>query len=96
MGLSVELQDERGETLQSLADSQNLLGRLLPPNDDESYPMLASIDPYGDTVFNRMQMKRFLWEWRTVSATALSVDESAVVGSIESMPVLCNDGVHLT
>ena len=46
MGLDIELQDERGETLESVADPTNLSGGLLAPNDDRSYPMLASIDPY--------------------------------------------------
>jgi hypothetical protein len=31
MGLDIELQDGRGETLEAVADPQNLLGRLLPP-----------------------------------------------------------------
>ena len=95
MGLGIELQDERGETLQYLTDSQNQLGRLLPQNGDDSYPMLASIDFYGDTVFNRIQMERFLREWRAMSTKAQSADERTVVAAIESMAVRCNDGVHL-
>src|SRR5882762_3840829 len=70
MGLDIELQDERGGPLESISDPQNLLGRLLPPNSDESCLLVASIDPYGDTVFNRIQMERFLREWRVVSAKA--------------------------
>jgi len=95
MGLDVELQDERGETLESSADPTNLLGRLLPPNNDESYPMLSSIDRYGDTVLNRMQIERFLRELTAVSAKAQSSEERALVTAIERMAVRCNDGVHL-
>jgi hypothetical protein len=75
MGLGIELQDEHGERLESAIDPTNLLGRLLPPNDDRSYPMLASIDPYGDTVFNLVQIERFLVEWAAISTTAKSSEE---------------------
>jgi len=94
MGLDIELQDERGERLQSTGDAQNLLIRLLP-DDADAYPMLASIDPYGDTVFNRIQMGRFLREWEAVSANARSADERILVGIVQSMAVHCRDEVHL-
>jgi hypothetical protein len=94
MGLDIELHDERGERLRSVGDPQNLLPRLLP-DDAEAYPMLASIDLYGDTVFNRIQMGRFLREWETVSAKAQSDDERTLVGMIESMGARCRDEVHL-
>jgi len=95
MGLEIELQDERGGPLESISDRQNLLGRLLPPNSDESCLLVASIDPYGDTVFNRIQMERFLREWRVVSAKAQSPGERTLVAAIESMAVRCNNSVHL-
>jgi hypothetical protein len=95
MGLGIELQDERGERLESVADPKNLLGLLLPPNDDDSHPMLASIDPYGDTVFNRMQIKRFIREWAVVSAKAQTSVEHSLVAAIETMALRCHDEVHL-
>jgi hypothetical protein len=95
MGLDIELQDERGETLEAVADPQNLLGRLLPPNDDASQPTLASIDPYGDTVFNRIQIKLFLREWAVVSAKAQTAEELRLVAAIEKMAIRCHDEVHL-
>ena len=95
MGLDIELQDEQGEPLESLADPRNLLGRLLPPNDDDSHPMLASIDPYGDTVSNRIQMQRFLHEWAGGCAKAQTSEERSLVASIEKMAFRCHDEVHL-
>ena len=62
MGLVIQLQDESGGVLYSLDDSKNLLKGLLPSNNDVAHPMLASIDPYADTVFNGLQMRRFLPE----------------------------------
>ena len=93
MGLDIELQDERGETLESVADPTNLLGGLLPPNDDRSYPMLASIHPYGDTVFNRVQIERFLLEWAAISTNAQSSEERSLVAA--GMALRCHGEVHL-
>jgi len=81
--------------LETVNDPKNLLGRLLPTNDDESCPMLASIDLYGDTVFNGIQMGRFLREWHVLSENVHSPDEHAVVTAIGSMAQRCAEGVHL-
>ena len=94
MGLNIELQDERGLALTSLADSQNVLRSLLP-DDEVLHPLLASIDLYGDTVFNRIQMERFLREWSEVSARTQSDEGSAFCAAIESMATRCRDDVHL-
>jgi hypothetical protein len=95
MGLGVELQDEQGETLDSTSDPKNLLGRLLPPHDDQACPFLASIDPYGDTVFNRLQMDRFLSEWVGVAAKVQTSEERALVSVIAALARRCRDEVHL-
>jgi hypothetical protein len=95
MGLGIELQDEHGERLESVIDPTNLLGRLLPPNDDRSYPMLASIDSYGDTVFNRVQIERFLLEWAAISTSAQSSEERSLVAAVEKMALRCHGAVHL-
>jgi hypothetical protein len=95
MALGIELQDEHGERLESVVDPTNLLGRLLPPNDDRSYPMLASIDPYGDTVFNRVQIERFLVEWAAISTSAQSSEERSLVAAVEKMALRCHGEVHL-
>jgi hypothetical protein len=95
MGLGIELQDELGGQLDMVADPKNFLGRLLPQNDDPLHPMLASIDSYGDTVFNRMQMPRFLSEWSEISEKAQSPDERELVAKIESLARRVQDDVHL-
>jgi hypothetical protein len=43
-----------------VAYPKNYLGKLLPEYGDPAHPMLASIDLYGNTLFNRIQMDRFL------------------------------------
>ena len=59
----VTVQDEFGERRAGGDDTQDALGSLLPGMSHSVYRMLASIDPYGDTTFNRIQMPLFLREW---------------------------------
>lgn len=95
MGLGITLQDEFGAELDTVVDPKNLLGKLLPEYDDPAHPLLASIDFYGDTVFNRVQMDRFLVEWSDVMAKANTSEETALVSAIEGLAHRCRDGVHL-
>ena len=95
MGLEIELQDEWGGRLDTIADPKNFLGRLLPQNDDPLHPILAAIDSYGDTVFNRMQMPRFLSEWSAISAKVQSREEQELISKIAVMAQRVRDEVGL-
>lgn len=95
MGLGISLQDELGAELETVVDPKNLLGKLLPEQDDPAHPMLGSIDFYGDTVFNRMQMGRFLTEWTDVATKAGTPEERALVTAVRELALRCQDGVHL-
>ncbi len=95
MGLCVQLSDEKGASLALVCDEKNLLNRLLPSYDDESKPILSSIDPYGDTVFNNIQMLRFLVEWDNVAKGAVSVEEQELMDQIRKLGERVRDEVHL-
>jgi len=94
MGLEIVLQTELGAQIDSVTDPKNHLGKLLPRIDDESHPILGGIDPYGDTVFNGIQMRRFLLEWKDVSSNAIT-EERELVSKIEELALRCRDEVHL-
>jgi hypothetical protein len=51
MGLCIALRTESGEQIDMIADEKNLLSKLLDFPDEDAFPMLASIDRYGDTYF---------------------------------------------
>ena len=62
MGLGVFLQEEDWVTVESVYDPKMLLNALLRRLGEESHPFLSTVDFYGNTVFNGMQVKRFLKE----------------------------------
>ena len=94
MGLDVELQDEWGGQIDSVGDPKNLLARLLPINSDPEYVMLSAIDPYGDTVFNPLQIPRFLSEWADVVSKARTEEDRELLSKIERLARRCADEVH--
>jgi hypothetical protein len=95
MGLEIVLQTESGAKIDSVADPKNYLGKLLPQIADDSHPLLGGIDPYGDTIFNGIQIRRFLLEWQAVSSNAVTTEERELVSKIEELAVRCRDQVHL-
>ena len=95
MGLGIALTDEFGGKIEEIADEHQVLPPLLPPEDDPAYPFLESIDLWGDTVFNRIQMGRFISEWAYVVSRAQSVEEKELVAAISRMALRCRDEVHL-
>ena len=95
MGLCVALQNESGETLTMLADEKNFLHKVLPTPEDPANPMLGSIDWYGDTVFNRTQMPRFLSEWEGLLGKANSLEERDLITGVKVLAERCRDGAHL-
>ncbi len=94
MGMVVSLQTERGEDIKSAGDPRNLLGGLLPSLDDSTYQLLRFIDPYGDTVFNRLQIDTFIAEWRQLYRYAKTDDEHQVIKQVEELAEACREQPH--
>ena len=78
-----------------MADPKNLLGPLLPAPDDLILILLSAIDPYGDTIFNRIQMERFLSEWTSLASRCRTEEEKDLVSKIATLALRCRDEVHL-
>ena len=95
MGLEIVLQAEIGTQVDGVADTRNFLEKLLPQIDDEEYPILGGIDHCGDTIFNGIQMRRFLLEWVAVSAKVTTAEERELVSRIEQLARRCHNDIRL-
>jgi hypothetical protein len=58
LSLVVKLEDDLGERSDWI-----MLHGVIPARDEKDFPCLRSIDLYGKTVFNHLQMEMFLEEW---------------------------------
>jgi hypothetical protein len=95
MGLDVFLETERHERLELVGDDRNLLPKLIGNPDSTQFPMLASIDWYGHTVFNRVQIKRFLAEWETLFSNTTTSEENSLLEQIKQLSLSSLNEVHL-
>jgi len=68
MGINIHWEDERGEQLAALNDSDYLVARFLPHYDAQEFPCLRFVDPAGDTVFNQAQITQLVWELERLAA----------------------------
>jgi len=96
MAIDVLLQNERGETLDAVGyplDSPG--GKLYPEFEDPAFPLLGSLDPYEDTVFNTPQMEPFLTEWHRLHERAQTVSEIQFLEQVEKLAQRCRDEMHL-
>lgn len=85
----VSLRDERGSHLVEIGrptGSKDPLSKI----DSTVFPLLSSIDPYGNTIFNRIQMSRLPGEiQRLINSIMLSSDE---VDFLNKITELCSQG----
>ena len=89
------MQTEEGKRLREIGDPTNELASLLPPITDRSYHLLRFIDPYGDTVFNRLKIDQSLDEWQRVCKRATTTQQHRLVAEIEELAELCRREPHL-
>ncbi len=72
MPFNVRLENSDGAVL---GEVSGLLGDFLPDYNDLSFPVLRLIDPYDETVFNRLQTKVLLEEWKRLQERAKKVGQ---------------------
>ena len=89
MSLSVELRTESGEVLGQVGEDY------LPDFENDEFPTIRFIDRYGDTIFNRLQMKAVLPELHKLRERARNDRERSVVAGIIRLAEKCAEDVHL-
>ncbi len=96
MGISTQLVSERGEVIEEVFDEQSRLNPLI-----ESVPQYESthciqyMNPYGDTIFNSLQLPRFLDEWKMVEEQAVTQEEKDLVAAVQRLALLAEEENHM-
>jgi len=92
MGISVSLQDGRGNEIEVIHDVRNVLHRVLPTRDDSKYCCANTIDWYGDTTFNQYQTVLLRREWSILIKNAQDCETRALLEKIDSLLLRCESG----
>ena len=84
MSLVVKLEDDLGEHGEWV-----ILHAVIPPDGEDSYPLLSGIDPFGKTVFNHRQMPEFLREWEQVKGRVRDESQMEAWRRVKQMAESC-------
>lgn len=95
MPMKISLKNEAGQVIDSVTDTKKALRKLLPNFDNKEYCCLRFIDPYGDTIFNNLQMMIFLDEWNQLLEKAEHQEEKEIMLQIKDLAARCQAGTHL-
>jgi hypothetical protein len=85
--IRVDLKSARGQTLRSLTADPDF-DPVLAGIDRTQYPMLGHLDPYGDTILNRMQVGTLLAEVSTLRSE-LAIIPHSFADELEDMCAEC-------
>ena|ERR1700761_210438 len=96
MGMNAQLVSERGEVIEDVFDEHNRLRPLIESVPDyDSTHCLQYMDPYGDTIFNSLQLPRFLDEWKMVMELATAAEDKEMASSVQRLALLAEEEIHM-
>jgi hypothetical protein len=95
MGMKIFLEGEKGDQIDNISDVHRLLLRLIKESDVSNTCCLRFIDPYGHTVFNRLQMPQLLLELGELHRFANRPDQNKLLSEVEDLAQQCAKEVHL-
>jgi hypothetical protein len=95
MGLAVRVETEDGSRIAEVLDPTNVLHRLLPSEDDDTYHCLRYVDWYGNTVFNRLQMETVLRELDRIRLAVHGAGELELLDRLKELAHRCEAEPHL-
>jgi hypothetical protein len=88
--ISVRVRRESGEQVEAqVAQPLEYVGLLEPADDPDHFPMLWHVDPYGDTIFNRLQTRSLLRELAALRVRQLTDTQRRLV---DDLTFLCHLG----
>lgn len=89
--ISAVLQDEEGNAISERID---LPKDLLPRPDDTRFLCLRFVDPYGDTLFNRLQAPAVVQDLRLLGTGVSSSNHQSVVERLQALASRCQRETH--
>jgi len=84
LSLVVKLEDDLGERGEWV-----MLHGVLPSREERNFVLLRTVDPFGKTVFNHLQMESFLDEWERVRERARDESQREAWQKIKEMAQAC-------
>ena len=90
--IRVLIQDEKGNEVSEGIDVQ---ASLLSHPDDTRFKCLKFVDPYGDTILNRLQLDILLEDLHLLEESFQNLQQREVIKQIEGLVTQCQQEPHL-
>lgn len=87
--------DFPAEELAATADDTGILAQIIGSLDAAQYPYLAYVDPFGITVFNRLQMDVVIPELIRLRSEERAYRIGVIIDRTIQFATRCRDEVHL-
>ena len=94
MGLDYILEDEDHRPIREVGDPRGYLSELLDRASVEALPLLSGVDRYGDTTFNRLQMRQVIVEWSLLMKWSATSAQHQLIERIIDLCNECESEVH--
>lgn len=94
MGLTIRLEGENGNEIESFED-KDLFQTIIPDYNDKNSYCLRFIDLYGDTTFNNLQAPNLIDELEQKLDDSISIDLKDLILNIIRLANRCRNEVHL-
>jgi hypothetical protein len=95
MPIKVVLQNIDGtRRVKSIVDGYGGLNKCLPFG-DLSFPLLKYVDPYGNAVFNKLQMPQLLEELELLVKRCSDQESKSLLEGVRELAAECNEANHL-
>jgi hypothetical protein len=94
MAIDAILQNINGQREAEVVDSNYSLAHIWPIG-DQSFPLLQYIDPYGNTVFNGLQMPEVQRELEILVGKASTDEQKDTLRRIRELAVRCQKQPHM-
>ncbi|MHB0999933.1 MAG: hypothetical protein ACYC27_11870 [Armatimonadota bacterium] len=95
MGINVVLQDEKCMDIsETVFDLNDVVALCLPSPSDNAYCCVRFIDPYGDTIFNRIQAVVILDEWNRLRHSFADHSADVLWSDIRELIIRCTEEPH--
>jgi len=92
--LTVAAVTESGKELQAVRDKDNILCQLAQAASEADVAMLRHIDPWGDTIFNRLQLRIVIQELDVLAKLARNESETALIAEVRGLAIFCQEKPH--
>lgn len=90
MPWNVKLETENREPIEEVLT----IWGFMPEEQSKSFELLRFIDPYGDTVFNRLQMVAFLEEWMRLEEASKQNAQHDKWEAVKRLALKCQSEPH--